>query len=81
MGSSPFNHFLNFYDHARELIVLNHEKKFKKRIKMGEEKPVTNNDDLGVEKDLWWTALVVLLCTGKPPEETKTRIKRKDQKN
>lgn len=48
---------------------------------MEKEKPVTSNDDLGVEKDLWWTALVILLCTGKPEKETKTRIKRKDQKN
>ena len=38
------------------------------------------SDDLSVEKDLWWTALVILMTTGKPPEEGKTKIKRKDQK-
>ena len=46
---------------------------------MEDEKTATQNDDLGVEKDLWWTALVILMCTGKPEERIKTKIKRKDQ--
>tara|TARA_Y100000310_G_C20142505_1_gene560896 strand:+ start:393 stop:536 length:144 start_codon:yes stop_codon:yes gene_type:complete len=37
------------------------------------------NDDLAVEKDLWWTALVILLTTGDAPVPAKTKIKRRDK--
>lgn len=35
-------------------------------------------DDLEVEKDMWWTALVILMNTGGHPDDTKTKIKRQD---
>ena len=35
-------------------------------------------DDLEVEKDMWWTALVILMTTGGHPNDTKTKIKRQD---
>lgn len=38
----------------------------------------TRGDDLAVEKDLWWTALVILLTTGEAPVPKKSRIKRCD---
>tara|TARA_Y100000114_G_scaffold44110_1_gene39720 strand:+ start:761 stop:886 length:126 start_codon:yes stop_codon:yes gene_type:complete len=37
-------------------------------------------DDLTVEKDMWWTATVILMTTGHPPKKYYTKIKRKDKK-
>tara|TARA_B100000035_G_scaffold58005_1_gene46292 strand:- start:3009 stop:3161 length:153 start_codon:yes stop_codon:yes gene_type:complete len=38
-------------------------------------------DDLTVEQDLWWTAMVILMTTGGHPNDYKTKIKRKDKTN
>lgn len=43
-----------------------------------EEVRTRKSDDLNVERDLWWTALVILMTTGDKPKSKKTKIRRTD---